>query len=81
MALHHCPHPGKLQLAADALSKRKTKLPATIYQLRTHEPDDEDDVTNDLRTRFEHHFPEPNTSDLTQSSHGNGYMRWPMKTE
>ena len=26
--------PGKLQLAADTLSRSKTKLPATIYQLR-----------------------------------------------
>jgi hypothetical protein len=45
--------PGKLQLAADALSRRKTKLPATIYQLRIHEPDDEeDDVADDLKNRF-----------------------------
>ena len=59
--------PGKLQLAADALSRRKTKLPATIYQLRTHEPDDdEEEVTNDLKNRFEHHFPQPDTSDLTE---------------
>jgi hypothetical protein len=34
--------PGKLQLAADALSRRKTKLPATIYQLRICEPNDEE---------------------------------------
>jgi hypothetical protein len=83
--------PGKLQLAADALSRRKTKLPATIYQLRIHEPNDEDDeIVNDLKNRFEHHFPEPDNSDFTeeetvarrrsQSSHGRGCMRWPMRT-
>ena len=59
--------PGKLQLAADALSRRKTKLPATIYQLRIREPDDHDEeIANDLKTRFEHHFPEPDTCDLTE---------------
>jgi hypothetical protein len=59
--------PGKLQLAEDALSRRKTKLPATIYQLRIRQPDDEEDeIANDLKNRFEHHFPEPDTSDLTE---------------
>jgi hypothetical protein len=58
--------PGKLQLTADALSRRKTKLPATIYQLGTHERDDDDEVANDLKTRFEHHFPEPDICDLTE---------------
>jgi hypothetical protein len=59
--------PGKLQLAADALSRRKTKLPATIYQLRICEPnDEEDEVANDLKNRFEHNFPEHDTSDLTE---------------
>ena len=66
--------PGKLQLAADALSRRKTKLPATIYQLRIHEPDDEeDDIANDPKTRFEHHFPEPDTSDLTEEEIATAY--------
>jgi hypothetical protein len=89
--------PGKLQLAGDALSRRKTKLSATIYQLRISEPDDEDDeIVNDLKTRFEHLFPEPDTSNITeeetaaaysilssrrsQSSHGRGCTRWPMRT-
>jgi hypothetical protein len=59
--------PGKLQLAADALSRRKTKLPATIYQLRIHDPEDEqEEIADDLKDRFEHHFPEPDTSDLTE---------------
>ena len=58
--------PSKLQLAADALSRRKIKLPATIYQLRIYEPDDEEDeVADDLKNRFEHHFPEPDTRDLS----------------
>jgi hypothetical protein len=59
--------PGKLQLAADTLLRRKTKLPATIYQLKIHEPDDDDDeIAIDLKTRFEHHFPEPDNCDLTE---------------
>jgi hypothetical protein len=50
----------------DALSRRKTNLPATIYQLRIHAQDDEEDkIANDLKNMFEHHFPEPDTSDLT----------------
>jgi hypothetical protein len=66
--------PGKLQLAADALSRRKTKLPATIYQLRIHDPEDEDEeVANNLQNRFEHHFPEPNTSDLTEEETAAAY--------
>jgi hypothetical protein len=63
--------PGKLQLAADALSRRKTKLPAIIYQLRIREPDDE--ITNNLKNRFEHHFPEPDTSDLTEEETASAY--------
>jgi hypothetical protein len=62
--------PGKLQLAADALSRRKTKLPETIYQLRIYEPDDEED---DLKNRFEDHFPEPDNSDLTEEETTAGY--------
>jgi hypothetical protein len=62
---------GKPQLAADALSQRKTKLPSTIYQLRIHEPDDE--VANDLKNRFEHHFPEPDTSDFTEEETAAAY--------
>ena len=59
--------PGKLQLAADALSRRKTKLPATIYRLGIHGQDDDDnEVADDLKTRFEHHFPEPDNCDLTE---------------
>jgi hypothetical protein len=66
--------PGKLQLAADALSRRKTKLPATIYQLRIREPDDDkDEIANDLRNRFEHHFPEHDTSDLTEEETAAAY--------
>jgi hypothetical protein len=65
---------GKLQLAADALSRRKTKLPATIYMLGIHKPDDEEEeVTNDLKRRFEHHFPEPDTSDLTEEETTTAY--------
>ena len=55
--------PGKLQLAADALSRRKTKLPATIYRLGA--TDNEQNVADDLKTRFEHHFPTPDHDDLT----------------
>ena len=40
--------PGKLQLAADALSRRKTKLPATIYRLGAI--DTEKNVADDLKT-------------------------------
>ena len=66
--------PGKLQLAAHAISRRKTKLPATIYQLRVSEPDDEDDeIADDLKTRFEHHFPEPDTNDLTEEETATAY--------
>ena len=66
--------PGKLQLAADALSRRKTKLPATIYQLRIREQDDDDDqIANHLKTRFEHHFPEPDTCDLTEEETAAAY--------
>jgi hypothetical protein len=66
--------PSKLQLAADALSRRKTKLPATIYQLRIYEPnDEEDEVADDLKNRFEHHFPEPDTSDLTEEETAAAY--------
>ena len=84
--------PGKLQPTVDALLRRKTKLPATIYKLRVCEPDDkEDDVANDLKTRFEHHFPEPDTSDLTEEETAAAYSilslkeisaitRWPMRT-
>ena len=58
---------GKLQLAADALSRRKTKLPATIYQLSIQDPqDEEENIVDDLKDRFEHHFPEPDTSDFTE---------------
>ena len=64
----------QLQLVADAISRRKTKLPATIYQLRVSEPDDEDDeIANDLKTRFEHHFPEPDTIDLTEEETATAY--------
>ena len=66
--------PGKLQLAAYALSRRKTKLSATIYQLRIHEPEDEEEgVAKDLKDRFEHHFPEPDTSDLTEEETAAAY--------
>ena len=42
----------KLRLAADALSRRKTKLPATIYQLRICGQDDEEvEIANDLEVR------------------------------
>ena len=47
--------------------RRKTKLPSTICQLLINEPDnEEDEIANDLKNRFEHHFPEPDTSDLTE---------------
>ena len=66
--------PGKLQLAAYALSRRKTKLSAIIYQLRIHEPEDEEEgVAKDLKDRFEHHFPEPDTSDLTEEETAAAY--------
>jgi hypothetical protein len=56
------------------LSRRKTNLPATVYQLRIHEPDDEEDkVANDLKNMFEHHFPEPDTSNLTEEETAAAY--------
>ena len=55
--------PGKLQLAADVLSRRKTKLPATIYRLGAN--DNEKNVADDLKTRLEPHCPAPNHEDLT----------------
>jgi hypothetical protein len=62
--------PGKLQLSADALSRRKTKLPATIYRLGIHGQDDDDnEVADDLKTRFEHHFPEPDNCDRRHLLH------------
>jgi hypothetical protein len=63
-----------LSRTADALLRRKTKLPATIYQLRIHEPDDDnDEIANDLKTRFEHHFPEPDNCDLTEEETAASY--------
>ena len=42
--------PGKLQLAADALSRRKSKLPANLYRLSAADSDaGEDDVVADLQ--------------------------------
>jgi hypothetical protein len=53
---------------------QKTKLPAAIYQLRIRVPDDEDEeIANDQKTRFEHHFPEPDTSDLTEEETATAY--------
>jgi hypothetical protein len=41
LAVHHCPHPGQAPTGCRCIIE-KTKLPATIYQLRIREPDDED---------------------------------------
>ena len=44
--------PGKLQLAADALSRRKSKLPANLYRLSAADSDvGEEEVIADLRLR------------------------------
>ena len=52
----------------------EAKLPSTIYQLRINEPDnEEDEIANDLKNRFEHHFPEPDTSDLTEEETAAAY--------
>ena len=41
--------PGKMQLAADALSRRKSKLPANLYRLSAANSDhDEEDAIDDL---------------------------------
>ena len=48
--------PGKLQLAADALSRRKG---ATVYTVSVHEPiDDEENVMEDIKYRFHPLFPD-----------------------
>jgi len=48
--------PGKLQLAADALSRRKG---ATAYTVSVHEPiDDEENVMEDIKHRFHPLFPD-----------------------
>ena len=48
--------PGKLQLAADALSRRKG---AAAYTVSVHAPiDDEENVVEDIQVRFHHLFPD-----------------------
>ena len=48
--------PGKLQLAADALSRRKG---AAAYTVSVHAPiDDEENVVDDIKIRFHHLFPD-----------------------
>ena len=45
--------PGKLQLAADALSRRKCKLPANLYRLSAADSDvGEKDIIDDLQLRL-----------------------------
>ena len=52
--------PGKLQLAADALSRRKG---AATYQVSVQEnhDDDEESVMDDLKNRLESFFPDPDS--------------------
>jgi hypothetical protein len=52
--------PGKLQLAADALSRRKG---AATYQVSVQEnhDDDEENVVKDLRLKFDLLVPDPDT--------------------
>ena len=45
--------PGKLQLAADALSRRKSKLPANLYRLSAADSDvGEKDIIDDRSLRL-----------------------------
>jgi hypothetical protein len=72
VAVHHCPHPGQAPTGSRCNIKKKNQTPS--YQLRVSGPDDEDDeIANDLKTRFEHHFPEPDTSDLTEEENATAY--------
>ena len=52
--------PGKMQLAADALSRRKSKLPANLYRLSAANSDhDEEDAIDDLQLRLTALYPDP----------------------
>ena len=48
--------PGKLQLATDALSRRKSKLPANLYRLSAADSDaGEEDVIADVQLKLTDH--------------------------
>ena len=45
--------PGKKQLAADALSRRKSKLPAVLYRVSvTNKYDDAEEIIEDIKIRL-----------------------------
>jgi hypothetical protein len=74
VAVYNCPHPRQAPAGCRCIVEKENQITCTIYQLRIYEPNnEEDEVANDLKNRFENHFPEPDTSDLTEEETAAAY--------